>query len=101
MDGKRGTGSVVALSRKKSDANSQYIPVHDVREAFAMIETVDDAVKFFEKHGPLDDNKECSLSQIRSIQERLKHTRQMDHGEFSVRKKTFDTGTSRLLSRRN
>jgi hypothetical protein len=80
-------GSVVTLSRKKSDPNSQYIPVHDVREAFAMIETIEDAAKFFEKHGPLDDNREYSLSQIKNVQERLKHTRQMDHGEFFGPKK--------------
>jgi hypothetical protein len=82
-------GAVVALSRKGGSADSQHIPVHDVRDAFAVIETIDDAAKFFEKHGPLDKNREYSLSQIRAEQERLKQNREMDHREFFGPKKDF------------
>jgi hypothetical protein len=82
-------GIVISLSRRASDANSQYIQVHDARAAFEAIETIEDATRFFEKHGPLDQNRDYSLSQIKNVQEKLRKTRQMDHQEFFGPKQDF------------
>jgi hypothetical protein len=83
----REGGDVVALSRKGSSERSRYIPVHDVREEFAAIVTIEDAEAFFEKHGPFDSNREFSLSQVRTVQERIKHYRTMHHRDFFGPKK--------------
>lgn len=89
-------GAVVTLSRKGAAGAADpqhvpYVPAHEARDAFAMIETIEDAVRFFERYGPLDNNsndgRRYSLSQIRTKQETLKRYRKMDHRDFFGTKK--------------
>jgi hypothetical protein len=88
----RGRGSVVTL-RREGNAGEKYVKAHEVRDAFEKIETIDDAARFFERYGPMDNKggREYTLSHVQNDQEMVRRMRQMDHQDF-FRYKEFPRG---------
>lgn len=79
---------LITLKREGS-AGEKHVPAHEVREAFARIETIEDAQTFFGRHGPMDNqgSREISLSHVRTAQAELKRYRQMEWRDFFSPKK--------------